>query len=221
MTSNDAPRINAHDEALRERIVAVPFLHRLDAGEHLKFTGHQRIEGARKDVNSPLIQGFVAWLMEGLIRLYSRDLHNAYLAPIVSEHTRKLFRDADPLTDFWEWYELEYKGSLERGVPGSELERTYIGWCETQKIRYVKRGKAFAAACRARYLESKKTARGNVWQKQWMNGGKEVVYKSPRETTILVDFPEKPPFLHSSTIPSNEDEVEEEVFEMLLGGEEP
>ena len=116
MTSNDAPRINAHDAALRDRIVAVPFLHRLDAGEHLKFTGHQRIEGARKDVNSPLIQGFVAWLMEGLIRLYSRDLHNAYLAPIVSEHTRKLFRDADPLTDFWEWYELEHEGSLERGV---------------------------------------------------------------------------------------------------------
>ena len=222
MTSNDAPRINAHDEALRERIVAVPFLHRLDAGEHLRFTGHQRIEGARKDVNSPLIRGFVPWLMEGLIRLYGRELHNAYLAPIVSEHTRKLFRDADPLTDFWEWYELEYEGSLERGVQSSELERIYIGWCETQKIRYVKRGKAFAAACKARDLESKKTARGNVWQKQWMNGGKEVVLESSRETTIHGDFPEKAPFLHSSIPTSNEDdlvEVEEE-FELIPDGEE-
>jgi phage/plasmid-associated DNA primase len=221
MTSNDAPRINAHDAALRDRIVAVPFLHRLDAGEHLKFTGHQRIEGARKDVNSPLIRGFVAWLMEGLIRLYYRDLHNAYLAPIVSEHTKRLLRDADPLTDFWEWYEIEHEGSLERGVQASDLHRAHLGWCETQKIRPLKQGKAFAAACKARELESKKTARGNLWQKQCMNGGKEVVYKSSRETTILGDFPEEPPFLHSSIPSPKEDEVEEEVFEMLLDGEEP
>jgi phage/plasmid-associated DNA primase len=222
MTSNDAPRINAHDEALRERIVAVPFLHRLDAGEHLRFTGHQRIEGARKDVTSPLIRGFVAWLMDGLIRLYGRELHNAYLAPIVSEHTRKLFRDADPLTDFWEWYELEYEGSLERGVQSSELERIYIGWCETQKIRYVKRGKAFAIACKARELESKKTARGNIWRKQWRNGGKGVVLEKSPEATLYGNFPEKAPFLHSSTTTSNEDdlvEVEEE-FELIPDGEE-
>lgn len=215
MTSNDAPRINAHDEALRERLVAVPFLHRLDAGEHLRFTGHQRIEGARKDVNSPLIRGFVAWLMEGLIRLYYRDLHNAYLAPIVSEHTRRLLRDADPLTEFWEWYELEYEGSLERGVQSSELERIYISWCETQKIRYVKRGRAFAAACRARDLESKKTARGNLWQKQWMNGGKGVVLEKSPEANPHENFPEKAPFLHSSTTTSKEDEiVEEGLFEV-------
>jgi phage/plasmid-associated DNA primase len=220
MTSNDAPRINAHDAALRDRIVAVPFLHRLDAGKHLIFTGHQRIEGARKDVNSPLIRGFVPWLMEGLIRLYGRELHNAYLAPIVSEHTRRLFRDADPLTDFWEWYELEYEGSLERGVQGSELERVYVGWCESQKIRHIKRGKAFATACKARELESKKTARGNVWRKQWMNGGKEVVLESSRETTIHEDFPEKAPFLHSSTIPSNEDDLAEEEYELIPDGEE-
>lgn len=218
MTSNDAPRINAHDEALRERIVAVPFLHRLDAGEHLRFTGHQRIEGARKDVNSPLIRGFVAWLMDGLIRLYSRDLHNAYLAAIVSEHTRRLLRDADPLTEFWEWYELEYEGSLERGVQSSELERIYISWCETQKIRYVKRGRAFAAACRVRDLESKKTARGNLWQKQWMNGGKGVVLEKSPEANPHGNFPEKAPFLHSSTTTSKEDE-EEEIFELEVEGE--
>jgi len=220
MTSNDAPRINAHDAALRDRIVAVPFLHRLDAGKHLIFTGHQRIEGARKDVNSPLIRGFVPWLMEGLIRLYGRELHNAYLAPIVSEHTRRLFRDADPLTDFWEWYELEYEGSLERGVQGSELERVYVGWCESQKIRHIKRGKAFATACKARELESKKTARGNVWRKQWMNGGKEVVLESSRETTIHEDFSEKAPFLHSSTTTSNEDDLAEEEYELIPDGEE-
>jgi phage/plasmid-associated DNA primase len=219
MTSNDAPRINAHDEALRERIVAVPFLHRLDAGEQLTFTGHQRIEGARKDVNSPLIRGFVAWLMEGLIRLYCRDLHNAYLAPIVSEHTKRLFRDADPLTDFWEWYELEYEGFLERGVQSGELQRIYIGWSETQKIRNIKRGKAFTAACRARYLESKRTSSGVVWQKPCRNVGKEAVLEKSPEATLYENFPEKPTFLHSYTPTQNEDEVEEE-FELIPDGEE-
>jgi hypothetical protein len=158
--------------------------------------------------------------MDGLIRLYERPLHNAYLAPIVSEHTVRLFRDADPLTDFWEWYELEYEGSLERGVQGSELERVYVSWCESQKIRHIKRGRAFAAACKARELESKKTARGNYWKKQWRNGGKEVVLESSRETTIHEDFPEKAPFLHSSTIPSNEDDLAEEEYELIPDGEE-
>jgi hypothetical protein len=157
--------------------------------------------------------------MDSLISLHKRPLHNAYLAPIVSEHTRRLFRDADPLTDFWEWYELEYEGSLERGVQGSELERVYVGWCESQKIRHIKRGKAFAAACKARDLESKKTARGNVWRKQWMNGGKEVVLESSRETTIHEDFPEKAPFLHSSIPTSSEDEIVVGDFELELEGE--
>jgi phage/plasmid-associated DNA primase len=220
MNSNDAPRINAHDAALRDRIVAVPFLHRLDAGKHLIFTGHQRIEGARKDVTSPLIRGFVPWLMDGLIRLYGRDLHNAYLAPIVSEHTDKLFRDADPLTDFWEWYELEYEGSLERGVQGSELQRIYIDWSETQKIRHVKRGKAFAAACKARELLQKRTSSGVVWQKPCRNVGKGVVLETFPEATLYENFSEKATFLHSYTPTSNEDDLAEEEYELIPDGEE-
>jgi phage/plasmid-associated DNA primase len=157
--------------------------------------------------------------MEGLIRLYGRDLNNAYLAPIVSQHTAKLFRDADPLTDFWEWYELEYEGSLERGVQSSELERIYIGWCETQKIRYVKRGKAFAKACEAKELESKKTSRGNIWRKQWRYGGKGPVGETLHEAIVSGDFPEKAPFLHTSTISSNEDDLVEEEVDLPIDGE--
>lgn len=220
MTSNDAPRINAHDDGLRERLVAVPFLHRLDAGEALRFTGHQRIEDARRDVKSPLIRGFVAWLIEGLNRLYSRDLHNAYLAPLVSEHTEKLFRDADPLTEFWEWYELEYEGSLERGIQANELQRVYLGWCDTQKIRHPKRARAWAAACRSRGLESKKTAKGNLWQKQWRMEDSTPVFEKSPEGTLYENFPEKAPILHSSTTTSNEDDLAEEEYELIPEGEE-
>jgi phage/plasmid-associated DNA primase len=215
MTSNDAPRIDSHDAAIRERFVAVPFLHRLDAGEHLTFTGHKRIEDARKDVSSSLIRGFVAWLIEGLDRLHSRDLNNAYLAPIVSEHTERMFRDADPLTEFWEWYELEYEGSLERGVQASELQRAYLGWCESQKIRQIKRGKSFAAACRARHLVQKRTSYGVIWEKPCRNVGKEDVSGNSPEKNSHGDFPEKATFLHSYTPTSNEDEiVEEGLFEV-------
>ena len=215
MTSNDAPRIDSHDQAIRERFVAVPFLHRLDAGEHLTFTGHKRIEDARKDVSSSLIRGFVAWLIEGLDRLHSRDLHNAYLAPIVSEHTERMFRDADPLTEFWEWFELEYEGSLERGVQASELQRAYLGWCESQKIRQIKRGKSFAAACRARHLVQKRTSYGVIWEKPCRNVGKDDVSGNFPEQNSHGDFPEKPTFLHSYTPTSEEDEiVDEGLFEV-------
>jgi phage/plasmid-associated DNA primase len=215
MTSNDAPRINAHDNGLRERLVSVPFLHRLDAGEPLTFAGHKRIEDARKDANSSLIKGFTAWLIEGLERLYSHPLHDAYLAPVVSEHTEKLLRDADPLTEFWEWYELEYEGSLERSVQASELQRIYLGWCETQKIRYVKRGKAFATACRARGLEEKRTALGVTWKKSCRNVGKDPIFEKSPEANLNENFPEKPTFLHSYIPTSKEDEiVEEGLFEV-------
>jgi putative DNA primase/helicase len=221
MTSNDAPRINAHDAALRDRIVAVPFLHRLDAGEHLIFKGHQRIEGARKDVTSPLIRGFVPWLMDGLIRLYGQDLHNAYLAPVVSQHTAKLFRDADPLTDFWEWYELEYEGSLERGVKSSDLHNAYIGWCETQKIRQVKQGSAFAKACVAKGLWKNRRAAGAFWQESCRSVGERAVWKSSREAIIHGDFSQKatsPTLLHYSSNEDEDETVEEEV-ELPLDGE--
>jgi hypothetical protein len=134
---------------------------------------------------------------------------------LVSEHTEKLFRDADPLTEFWEWYELEYEGSLERGVQASELQRAYLGWCESQKIRQIKRGKSFAAACRARHLVQKRTSYGVIWEKPCRNVGKEDVSGNSPEKNSHGDFPEKPTFLHSYTTTSNEDEiVEEGLFEV-------
>lgn len=163
MTSNDAPRIDSYDQGLRERLVAVPFLHRLDAGEHLRFKGHQRIEDARKDINSPLIRGFVAWLIEGLERLYSRPLHDAYLAPLVSEHTKKLIRDADPLTEFWEWYENEHEGALETGVSG--LHKVYVAWCADQGIRPVGT-KTFSKGAKSYGLTEKRTGSYRYWIKE-------------------------------------------------------
>jgi phage/plasmid-associated DNA primase len=215
MTSNDAPRIDSYDEGLRQRLVAVPFLHRLDAGKNLSFTGHKRIEDARKDTNSPLLRGFFAWLIEGLNRLFLQDKNEPYLAPIVSEHTAKLLRDADPLTDFWDLYEAQNKLALSEGVQAADLHRSYSYWCETEKVRHIKRGKAFAAACRARGLVGHRTTHGVIWKKECRNVGKDPVLKSFPEIISHEDFPEKPTFLHSYIDSSNEDEiVEEGLFEV-------
>jgi phage/plasmid-associated DNA primase len=216
MTSNDAPRIDSYDEGLRQRLVAVPFLHRLDAGKNLSFTGHKRIEDARKDTNSPLLRGFFAWLIEGLNRLFLQDKNEPYLAPIVSEHTAKLLRDADPLTDFWDLYEAQNKLALSEGVQAADLHRSYSYWCDTEKVRHIKRGKAFAAACRARHLVQKRTSYGVIWEKPCRNVGKEDVSGNSPEKNSHGDFPEKPTFLHSYTPTSNEDEdeVEEGLFEV-------
>ena len=220
MTSNDAPRIDSYDEGLRQRLVAVPFLHRLDAGENLIFTGHKRIEDARKDTNSPLLRGFFAWLIEGLNRLFLQDKNEPYLAPLVSEHTAKLLRDADPLTDFWDLYEAQNKLALSEGVQAADLHRSYSYWCETEKVRHIKRGKAFAAACRARGLVGHRTTHGVIWKKECRNVGKDPVLKSFPEIISHEDFSEKPTVLHSYIDSSSEDDLEQEEFELIPDGEE-
>jgi hypothetical protein len=56
MVANDPPRVEAHDDALRERVIALPFVHPLSHPEPLKITGGPRIEAARSDPASPLVR---------------------------------------------------------------------------------------------------------------------------------------------------------------------
>ncbi len=75
MVSNDSPRLDAYDEALKDRILVLPFEHRLDAGGHLKFSSGTRIESVRKDPESLLVRGFLAWAIEGLARVFQTPNH--------------------------------------------------------------------------------------------------------------------------------------------------
>jgi P4 family phage/plasmid primase-like protien len=218
MTSNDAPRIDSYDQGLRERLVAVPFLNRLDAGKHLTFTGHKRIEDARKDTNSLLIKGFAAWLVEGMNRLYSRPLHDAHLAPLVSEHTKKLIRDADPLTEFWEWYENEHEGALETGVSG--LHKVYVAWCADQGIRPVST-KTFSKGAKSYGLTLKRTGSYRYWIKEMTsndaNDAKTQILESVVKESYIEKLSEKGVMasLRHLDSPKYEDEiVEEGLFEV-------
>jgi P4 family phage/plasmid primase-like protien len=218
MTSNDAPRIDSYDQGLRERLVAVPFLNRLDAGKHLTFTGHKRIEDARKDTTSLLIKGFAAWLVEGMNRLYLRPLHDAHLAPLVSEHTKKLIRDADPLTEFWEWYENEHEGALETGVSG--LHKVYVAWCGDQGIRPVST-KTFSKGAKSYGLTLKRTGSSRYWIKEMTSNDANDVKTQILESNARESYIEKlskngvmASLRHLDSSNEDEDEVEEGLFKV-------
>ena len=165
--SNDPPAMNAHDDALKDRIMAVPFTHPLDDGPDLVFSGGTRLEEVRRHRDSPLVAGFLAWVMEGLERVFRTQ--QVYRAPVVIQHTRLFWSDTDPLTPFWEGLE---EGLLEKGMATSALHGAYVAWCEKQGIRKPLQGRAWAAACRSQGLESRKTRVEMIWFRQ-IGGGVE------------------------------------------------
>ncbi|MGC4047929.1 MAG: phage/plasmid primase, P4 family [Armatimonas sp.] len=160
--SNDAPNVQVYDDALRTRVMALPFLCPLDVGGRLSFTGGNRLEEVRRDPQSPLLLGFTAWAVDGLTRVYkTRSLHQAV---VVEQHTRLFWEDADPLTPFWEGLDPRF---IEKGMPASELHDAYLCWHQNHRISSRPlQGKSFAAACRVAGLEEYRTAAGKWWRRQ-------------------------------------------------------
>lgn len=184
--ANDPPSMNAHDDALRDRVIALPFEHRLDQGEDLTFRDGKRLEEVRRKPDSALVAGFVVWAVEGLERVH--EAQAVYKAPVVSEHTRKFWDDTDPLTPFWEGLD---KSELARGMGASVLHRSYVSWCEQEGVKRPLQGRAFAAACRVAGLEQKRGEKGIVW------------FQPPpslplQGTEIPVGMYERPPFSEKS-----------------------
>lgn len=159
MVSNDAPRLDAYDDALKDRVVALPFVHRLDESGPLELTGGARIEAVRKDVASPLVQGFAAWALEGLARVHLSQ--SIVRAPCIAAATAKFWADTDPLTPFWETCD---EAELRAGVSNGELRGRYEKWCESESTRPF-RGKAWAKACESRGLVQERRGRegGRFW----------------------------------------------------------
>lgn len=140
MVSNDAPRLDAYDDALKDRVVALPFVHPLAIGAPIQFTGHTRIESARQDPQSALVRGFIVWALEGLKAVYHSQ--TVFRAECLTEATAKFWADTDELTPFWE---TVAENDLRAGIANSELRGRYEQWCEAEKMRLL-RGKAWARA---------------------------------------------------------------------------
>ncbi len=165
MVSNDAPRLDAYDDALKDRVVALPFVHRLDQNGPLELTGGARIEAVRKDPASPLVRGFAAWALEGLARVHQTQ--SIFRAPCIEAATAKFWADTDPLTPFWETFE---EAELRAGVSNGELRGRYEKWCENEGARPFK-GKAWAKACESRGLIQEKRGRDSA--RFWVFYGKK------------------------------------------------
>lgn len=142
MVANDAPRLDAYDDALRDRVVALPFVHRLDAPTPFKLTGGARIEAVRQDPNSPLVRGFAAWAVEGLERVHKTE--SIHRAECIEKATKKFWADTDPLTGFWETIE---ESELLAGIGKTELRKRYETWCEDEGARPFNRNQ-WARACK-------------------------------------------------------------------------
>ena len=141
LAANDPPQTDAYDDALKDRVIALPFVHALDEGERLHFKGHQRLESARRDPASPLVCGFALWVCQGLAQLYREQ--DIYRAPAVVSATAQFWADTDPLTPFWETVETD---ALREGIAKTELRRRYESWCATEGTAMI-RPQVWTRAC--------------------------------------------------------------------------
>jgi len=165
--SNDPPNMTAYDDALRDRLAALPFVHKLAAGGPLGFTKGEKIESYRRRTDTPLIRGFVAWAVEGLERVYRAQ--KIHMAKAAFSHTQQFWDDADPLTEFWNQLE-DGERRLREGIKAGELRSAYLSWCESEGVRKpLASGTPWGDACRAHGLVKERLSSGpdkgkEVWK---------------------------------------------------------
>jgi len=218
MVTNDPPKMDAYDAALKDRVIALPFNHPLDNGAPLELTGGKRIEAVRQDHESPLVRGFAAWAMEGLARVWqSQEIHRAACAKTA---TAQFWADTDQLTPFWEAIE---ETELLDGIGKTELRERYETWCKAEGAR-AKAPREWTRACKeGRGLEAERRTGGKqfwylpklakvtevIKQTMFSNDTREAI-KVPR-----IQFENDPCLITSVTIsPDGMKKTELEVVEM-------
>ena len=148
LAANDAPKTDAYNAALKSRVIALPFVHPLGDGAPLQFAGHTRIEAARTDPDSALLEGFAAWLADGLERLYKSQ--EIYHAPSVDAATAKFWAETDTVTEFWATVDID---DLHDGIAKSALRAQYEFWCQAEGARPLNRNQ-WTRACESHNLLS-------------------------------------------------------------------
>ena len=156
MVANDAPRMDAYDEALQDRIFTLPFPHPLTRPGAAQLCGGRSIEAVRRDSSSELVRGFVSWMLEGTARVLSTGRISK--AAVIDAANTKFWHDVDPLSEFWDDIEDAH---LAHGVLKSALRETYLNYCERNQIRRPLANKAWSKACKSRGLDEKKSV--GVW----------------------------------------------------------
>lgn len=155
MVANDVPRVEAYDEALKTRVLAVPFDHRLDEGT--KLLQGKRLESERMNPDSELVRGFCVWAVEGMNRVF--ETGDVYCASVCQQATEGFWRDVDQLTDFWLEQDTE---ELRQGVGVTEFRGRYETWCESNGTRALGRNK-WNKACQSVGLDYCNAGKRKVW----------------------------------------------------------
>ena len=134
MVANDAPRMNAYDEALKDRVLTLPFVHPLQGKPgDAPLLGGERIEAARRDPSSALVRGFTVWAVSGLARVLEHQ--KIHRARVITQASEQFWKDVDPISEFWEWMDDEHPLELTMGLEKGELRSHYDRWCEREGSR--------------------------------------------------------------------------------------
>ncbi|GAA5513804.1 hypothetical protein Dcar01_02552 [Deinococcus carri] len=159
MVANDAPRVEAYDDALKDRVLALPFLHPLAAPGLPPLLRGARIEAERQDPTSRLVLGFTAWGMEGLTRVY--EAGGVYRSEAAARATARFWAEVDPLREFW--LEVGREAFAVDGIKAGDLRTRYQVWADQVGVRPYAM-KKWGQACAAVGLENiKKTAGTRYW----------------------------------------------------------
>ncbi|GAA5438224.1 hypothetical protein Daqu01_03369 [Deinococcus aquaticus] len=157
MVANDPPRVEAYDDALKDRVLALPFTHALKEGGPL--LNGRRLEELRQDTDSGLLKGFTAWAVEGLERVYRNgDIHRAAVCVAA---TRTFWADVDPLKDFWAI--CDPSALAVEGVSVTKLRASYEQWAKDNGVR-VMTAQKFVKAAESVGLERKNVSNVKSWK---------------------------------------------------------
>lgn len=156
MVANDPPRVEAYDDALKDRVLALPFNHPLQNGAPL--LDGRRLEELRQDPGSDLVGGFTSWAIDGLNEIYrAGDVHRA---EVCRTATRAFWADVDPLHDFWLGLD---RAELVRGISVAALRKVYEEWCDSVGSRPLGTQK-FNKACKSVGLDSHSNGKERGWK---------------------------------------------------------
>ena len=157
LVSNDPPRMDAYDDALKDRVIALPFIHSM---KDQKLLNGARLEEERKKINSPLVLGFTTWAIEGMQRLLQEG--DLYVSTNVKEHTQQFWNATDPYSEFFE--DLD-PFELKKGILKSILQERFNEWCDKSGLRRLSRTD-WPRACQAYGLKEKRETKSRYWVKK-------------------------------------------------------
>jgi len=146
ISTNHKPRLDAFDQALWDRLVLIPFLHRIPDDK----VDPLRIERLKEPEHA---EGVLAWIVRGASAYLRRraEIPTGRAIPVPEawqEEALAYRQEEDPTGEFFA--ETPFVVSETEFTPRPEAYRKYVSWCETNKVKPAGRN-TFYEAMRQRF----------------------------------------------------------------------